>query len=123
EFILRAFGCNRIGWDAVLGDGAFTNDPLDPSITHQVVDRPVAVGLPPMPAKGEHTSVPTSAHGRIPGRIYVQPQYVWDCINAGRILRPDAYAPGAILPPHLSPWIKVDASGYDPTADIGAASE
>ncbi|KAL8869110.1 MAG: hypothetical protein Q9174_004514 [Haloplaca sp. 1 TL-2023] len=40
EFILKAFGCKRIGWDEVLGDGAFTHDMGDPSITHQVVDRP-----------------------------------------------------------------------------------
>ena len=40
EFILRAFGCKRIGWDAVLGEGAYTHNELDPAITHQVVDRP-----------------------------------------------------------------------------------
>ncbi|KAL8765468.1 MAG: hypothetical protein Q9194_006553 [Teloschistes cf. exilis] len=36
EFLLRAFGCKRIGWDEVLGHGAFTNDMTDRSITHQI---------------------------------------------------------------------------------------
>ncbi|KAL9067471.1 MAG: hypothetical protein Q9157_006796, partial [Trypethelium eluteriae] len=40
EFLLKAFGCKRVGWDTVLGDGAFTTAESDPSITHQVVDRP-----------------------------------------------------------------------------------
>jgi len=52
---------------------------------------------------------------RIPGRIYVQPQWVWDCINQFRLLRPDLYAPGATLPPHLSPWVKSKPGAYDPT--------
>ena len=26
EFLLRSFGCTRIGWDVVLGEGAFTTD-------------------------------------------------------------------------------------------------
>lgn len=116
EFLLRSFGCRRIGWDAVLGDGAFTDNELDPSITHQVVDRPPVIGLPPI-ADGSEAAVARPG-GRVPGRIYVQPQYVWDCINAGRLLSPTDYAPGALLPPHLSPWVKVPAGGYDPTAPI-----
>ena len=116
EFLLRSFGCRRIGWDAVLGDGAFTDNELDPSITHQVVDRPPVIGLPPV-ADGSEAAV-VKPGGRVPGRIYVQPQYVWDCINAGLLLSPTDYAPGALLPPHLSPWVKVPAGGYDPTAPI-----
>ena len=123
EFILRAFGCKRVGWDAVLGDGAFTNNESDPIITHQVVDRP------PLPElshpevtniDGEESTVLSTARPgvRIPGRTYVQPQWVWDCINEGRLLRPDLYAPGAILPPHLSPWVKPTKGAYDPTAPL-----
>jgi len=118
EFILRSFGCDKIGWDAVLGDGAFTHDPLDPRITHQVVDRPPMVALPAGPDDDtEMAGQVTARHtaGRVPGRIYIQPQYVWDCINAGKLLKTDVYAPGAMLPPHLSPWVKVDSNGYDPT--------
>ncbi|KAL8869109.1 MAG: hypothetical protein Q9174_004513, partial [Haloplaca sp. 1 TL-2023] len=56
--------------------------------------------------------------GRIPGRTYIQPQWVWDCINQGRLLRPDQYAPGATMPPHLSPWVKPTKTNYDPTIPL-----
>ena len=107
EFLLRAFGCKRIGWDAVLGDGSCTETDSDLSITHQIVDRP---------PQGPASNGVIVAQGRVPGRIYVQPQYVWDCVNAGRVLRPEEYAPGEMLPPHLSPWVKVGA--YDPSAPL-----
>ena len=123
EFILRAFGCKRVGWDAVLGDGAFTNNENDPSITHQIVDRPSLPesSLPEAPTidvEGS-TALGTARPGsRIPGRIYIQPQWVWDCVNGAKLLRPDLYAPGAILPPHLSPWVKPTKGAYDPTAPL-----
>ncbi|KAI5808569.1 ribosome biogenesis protein Pescadillo [Peziza echinospora] len=117
EFILRSFGCKRIGWDAVLGDGAYTENERDPNITHQVVDRPPQLANP-----DEDTEMSGNTQlvrgGRIPGRIYVQPQYIWDCINAGKLLRPEAYLPGTILPPHLSPWVKPTEGAYDPTAPL-----
>ncbi|MCJ1438748.1 mRNA-binding ribosome synthesis protein nop7 [Xylographa pallens] len=127
EFILRAFGCKRVGWDAVLGDGAFTHNESDPAITHQVVDRP------PLPASSLPEPVPTTdldtipadtqsltPGSRVPGRTYIQPQWVWDCINEGSLMRPDLYAPGATLPPHLSPWVKPSKGAYDPTAPLEA---
>ncbi|KAK6538736.1 mRNA-binding ribosome synthesis protein nop7 [Orbilia ellipsospora] len=129
EFLLRSFGCKRIGWDAVLGEGSFTADDTDPSITHQIVDRPPMIGLPPMPAKkdGEDTEMGNNGtsgqRGKVMGRIYVQPQYIWDCVNAGRILRPDSYAQGAELPPHLSPWVKAKDGEYDPTAPVADDGE
>ncbi|KAI9682051.1 MAG: mRNA-binding ribosome synthesis protein nop7 [Caeruleum heppii] len=119
EFLLRAFGCKRIGWDEVLGDGAFTSNELDPSITHQVVDRP------PLPMENvrpqedeEDVAVNVNSRNRVPGRTYIQPQWVWDCVNEGKLLRPDMYAPGAELPPHLSPWVKPTKGQYDPTAPL-----
>lgn len=125
EFILRAFGCKRIGWDAVLGDGAFTNNEHDTSITHQVVDRPplAQASLPDVSDGNSEgvgrtsTQIPKTG-GRMPGRIYIQPQWVWDCINECKLLRPDLYAPGATLPPHLSPWVKPTKGAYDPTAPL-----
>ena len=110
EFLLKSFGCKRVGWDAVLGEGAFTSDEKDPAITHQIVDRPS------LPLDGKANSRPSNV--RVPGRVYVQPQWVWDCINEGKLLRPDLYAPGAVLPPHLSPWVKPRAGQYDPTAPL-----
>lgn len=128
EFILRAFGCKRIGWDTVLGDGAFTHNEADPRITHQIVDRPSLpeASLPAIPAPAEEGSngVQRVKPGtRIPGRTYVQPQWIWDSINEGKLLRPDLYAPGATLPPHLSPWVKSKKGGYDPRASLAEQEE
>ncbi|KAL8721396.1 MAG: hypothetical protein Q9225_001911 [Loekoesia sp. 1 TL-2023] len=121
EFLLRAFGCKRISWDEVLGDGAFTNDESDPSITHQVVDRPPILrsDASSNPTEDDSNMVSRPARGgRMPGRTYIQPQWVWDCINQGKLLRPDLYAPGATLPPHLSPWVKPTKITYDPTLPL-----
>ena len=125
EFILRAFGCKRIGWDATLGDGAFTNNEADPSITHQVVDRPPMASLPGDSQVSESPSDQFSSTivrsgQRFPGRTLVQPQWVWDCINEVKLLRPDLYGPGATLPPHLSPWVKPTKGAYDPSAPLAA---
>lgn len=126
EFILRAFGCKRVGWDVVLGDGAFTHNENDTSITHQIVDRPPVTQIDFSECQtlnkeelngGANSQAPRPG-GRIPGRIYVQPQWVWDCINQAKLLRPDLYAPGATLPPHLSPWVKGTKGEYDPSAPL-----
>lgn len=125
EFILRAFGCKRVSWDATLGHGAFTHDENDSSITHQVVDRPPLVHassaqvstVAEKSTEGEVTERIIQS-GRVPGRTYIQPQWVWDCINEGKLLRPDLYAPGATLPPHLSPWVKARKGTYDPSVPL-----
>ena len=133
EFILRSFGCKRVGWDVVLGDGAFVTDGNDTRITHQVVDRPQIIPqtfeMDDSEEENEDENeeekrqslVKQSTLGkRVPGRTYIQPQWVWDCINARKLLRPDQYAPGAELPPHLSPWIKPGKGQYDPAAPLAA---
>lgn len=122
EFILRAFGCKRVAWDTVLGEGAYTSDEADRRITHQIVDRP-NLPLPAVPVEDEETAAANASKRlrpgeRVPGRIYIQPQWVWDCINAGKLLRADLYAPGATLPPHLSPWVKPKQGEYDPTKTL-----
>ncbi|KAL4929980.1 mRNA-binding ribosome synthesis protein NOP7 [Aspergillus undulatus] len=127
EFILRAFGCKRIGWDTVLGGGAFTHNEADPRITHQIVDRPPLPesALPAIPAGTDDSNAVQKVRPgtRIPGRTYVQPQWVWDSINEGKLLRPDLYAPGETLPPHLSPWVKAKKGGYDPRASLAEQEE
>jgi len=124
EFILKAFGCKRVGWDSILGDGAFTTNESDPAITHQIVDRPpLANGAPEVPAAENGDAAAPKAqwpHSTMPGRTYVQPQWVWDCLNQGKLLRPDLYAPGAELPPHLSPWVKPKKGEYDPNLPLEA---
>jgi len=55
---------------------------------------------------------------RVPGRIYVQPQWIWDSVNDEELKRPDIYAPGTDLPPHLSPFVKKVRGQYDPSAPL-----
>ena len=122
EFLLRAFGCKRVGWDKVLGDGAFTHDETDARITHQIVDRP-APAQPLLTIQGQEA--PQDQNRQVvkpgfimPGRVYVQPQWVWDCVNDGKLLPTNTYAPGETLPPHLSPWVKPTSGQYDPRATL-----
>ncbi|KAL6904589.1 Pescadillo N-terminus domain-containing protein [Trichoderma evansii] len=120
EFILKSFGCKRVGWDAVLGGGAFTTDELDPSITHQIVDRPPIQASMDEDGDGEdnQTAQKLAANRRVPGRIYIQPQWVWDSANDGELKEPHLYAPGASLPPHLSPFVRKVQGAYDPTMPL-----
>lgn len=106
EFLIRSFG-GRIGWPVSSGGGSpFTED--DEAITHVIIDRPAVKG---------DTAQERERRRR---RKYVQPQWVVDCINAGKILLEDLYAQGKTLPPHLSPFGERDGA-YDPT--IGLANE
>ncbi|KAG5513468.1 hypothetical protein PMAC_000899 [Pneumocystis sp. 'macacae'] len=92
EFVIRSFG-GRVGWDPVLGDGSpFKED--DMTITHQIYDRP-------------------SLNRRIITRVYIQPQWVYDCINKKKILSTDEYAPGSLLPVHLSPFVNINDDEYN----------
>lgn len=105
EFLIRSFG-GRIGWPVSSGGGSpFAED--DEAITHVIIDRPVA------------KSETAQERERRRRRKYVQPQWVVDCINAGKILLEDLYAQGKTLPPHLSPFGERDGA-YDPT--IGLAN-
>lgn len=70
------------------------------NITHQIVDRPKILQ-------------------KVPGRTYIQPQWVFDCINKQELVNVNDYAIGETLPPHLSPW--GDAGGYDPSKVIKKA--
>ncbi|KAK9469435.1 Pescadillo N-terminus-domain-containing protein [Lipomyces arxii] len=76
-------------------------DALLTTVTHQICDRP-------------------TVSAKVPGRIYVQPQWIFDSLNKGRLAPVDDYAIGATLPPHLSPW--GDGAGYDPN-DVNAVAK
>ncbi|KAF8356885.1 lpd-7 [Pristionchus pacificus] len=88
-FLIRSCG-GKVGWDGAPVDIKEDAD----SITYQIVDRPM-----------KSTNI---------GRIYVQPQFVYDCVNARRRLPTSLYAPGASLPPHLSPFHAERAGDYVP---------
>lgn len=47
-------------------------------------------------------------------RVYIQPQWIYDCINFRRILPTDKYALGSSLPPHLSPFTRDGEGDYVP---------
>ncbi|KAK0567210.1 mRNA-binding ribosome synthesis protein nop7 [Tilletia horrida] len=91
EFILRAFGTkpNAIGWDTTSSGAGAAFGEADERITHVIIDRPLE----------------SAKLKRVAGRKYVQPQWVVDCVNRGRILDEDEYAPGKTLPAHLSPFV------------------
>jgi pescadillo len=96
ELVILAFG-GQVGWE-----GDEKNSPIamnDPRITHHVVDRPQ------MPA----------SYGALPkSREFIQPQWIVDCANFMFLLPIAKYAAGAVLPPHLSPWVDNDEEGYKP---------
>lgn len=89
-FVIPAFG-GMVSWE---GEGAPFAE-TDETITYQIVDRP------------------TIAH-KVSSREYIQPQWVYDCVNARIILPTDEYTIGRICPPHLSPFVDNDAEGYVP---------
>uniref|UniRef100_A0A8C4UHD7 Pescadillo homolog n=1 Tax=Falco tinnunculus TaxID=100819 RepID=A0A8C4UHD7_FALTI len=92
-FIIRCFG-GQVSWDKSLCIGA-TYDVSDPSITHQIVDRP-------------------QVQQQVVGRYYLQPQWVFDSVNAKLCLPVADYFPGVQLPPHLSPFVTEQEGDYIP---------
>lgn len=81
QFVIIALG-GRVGWDS-------HTSPFEQSyeyITHEIVDRP-------------------KVKNRVHNRKYIQPQWVFDSLNAGIILPESRYQIGHELPPHLSPFV------------------
>jgi len=102
EFAVRSCG-GRIGWPASSGSGS-PFDESDESITHVIIDRPLV----------ERPNETQEERERRLRRKYIQPQWVIDCINAGKILLEDKYTQGKPLPPHLCPFGDHEGA-YDPT--------
>jgi len=83
-FLIRCFG-GEVSWDKLLFVGS-TFEETDETITHQIVDR-------------------SSMDKQYISRYYVQPQWIFDCINARELLPVNKYFIGEVLPPHLSPFV------------------
>ena len=65
----------------------------DERITHYIIDRPI-----------ENIIFKEN-------KEYIQPQWIFDCVNNIKILPVSNYAPGKKLPFHLSPFYEVDDKG------------
>ncbi|CAI9111476.1 OLC1v1011704C1 [Oldenlandia corymbosa var. corymbosa] len=89
-FVIPAFG-GTVSWE---GEGAPFGE-SDQSITYQIVDRP-------------------TQKRKFLSREYVQPQWVYDSVNALILLPTEEYAVGRVPPPHLSPFVDNEAEGYVP---------
>ncbi|KAL2913664.1 mRNA-binding ribosome synthesis protein nop7 [Polyrhizophydium stewartii] len=110
EFVVKSFG-GQIGWDATSGAGS-PFDMSDPRITHHICDRPVE-------KPGElPAGVP-----RFESREYIQPQWIYDCVNAQRLVKTAGYHPGETLPPHLSPFVTVNEGDYVPDEEDAEQDE
>jgi len=100
EFVILSCG-GHVGWQGEASP--FGED--DARVTHQVIDRP---------------SVPARAIAE--KSVGVQPQWVYDCVNARQLLPTHAYRPGATCPPHLSPFID-GSDGYAPHERVRQAAQ
>jgi pescadillo protein len=86
EFLVRSFS------------GTIEKEDLEnPKITHFVIDRPLR-----------------EEHKQMMNRVYVQPQWIYDCINAKTLIDVSNYEPGCKLPPHMSPFYEVKDGEYNP---------
>ena len=102
-FLLLSFNVSSLSTDPTTGLSPYPES--DTRITHQICDR---------------GRLPESI---VPGRKYIQPQWVVDSINRGILLDETAYVPGAELPPHLSPFVEKIEGKYDPEEELEVESE
>ena len=92
-FVIRSFG-GQVSWDKTSFVGA-TYSETDTSITHQIVDKEV---------------IPN----KYMNRYYIQPQWVYDSVNARTLLPVENYFHDVVLPPHLSPFVESKEGSYVP---------
>merc|ERR1712154_240835 len=69
----------------------------DSSISHQIIDRKIAKSA------------------LINTREYVQPQWVFDCLNVGAVVPTEHYQIGVQCPPHLSPFVVYNDQSHKPS--------
>ncbi|XP_017105629.2 pescadillo homolog [Drosophila bipectinata] len=91
--LIKSFG-GKVSWDSSIFPGS-TFDESDETITHQIVDRP-------------------SLATQYISRDYIQPQWLFDCVNRRQLLPTNKYFIGEKLPPHLSPFVDSKRDTYIP---------
>ncbi|PVU97502.1 hypothetical protein BB561_000502 [Smittium simulii] len=101
EFVIRSAG-GKVCWDSYFNGESQPNvTEIDKRINIYVVDRPVA-----------------SKRISSTKKTLVQPQFIYDCINANVILSFNDYAVGKKLPPHLSPFVEYKEGDYVPKQQL-----
>lgn len=90
-----------LGWECLDESSPISED--SPVITHHVIDRP---NLAKMYAD----------------RVYIQPQWIFDSINAGKAMDPALYRIGAQLPPHMSPFMRPEETEAEEQVEEQAAA-
>jgi pescadillo protein len=88
EFVIRALGGKVVTSLSAANPADAANAD---AITHVLVDRPLTDERRREMEAGRKWT-------------WVQPQWVADCVNRGKVLGTTEYAPGKLLPPHVSPW-------------------
>jgi len=91
EFVIMSFG-GKVVWDS----DTWEYNEAHEEVTHVITDR-----------DPKHLKI-------LNNREYVQPQWVYDCINHQVRLPVKEYFPGKLLPPHLSPFVDDKEIGYVP---------
>ena len=97
KFIIQACG-GICGWDNVASFGS-PFDEQDSRITIQISDRPTIIN-------------------QQQGREYIQPQWLYDCVNANKLLKTSNYHVGKELPSHLSPFVVAGEDDYSPLEEV-----
>ncbi|XP_011200736.2 pescadillo homolog [Bactrocera dorsalis] len=100
--LIRSFG-GKVSWDCTAFVGATYNE-SDETITHQIVDRPIL-------------------SKKYISRDYIQPQWVFDCVNKRTLLPTNSYFLGVLLPPHLSPFVDSNRDSYIPPEENESQNE
>ncbi|VDO34222.1 unnamed protein product [Brugia timori] len=103
--IIRSCG-GLVSWENCPAAQYYENDA---QITHQIVDRPLLYYENDAQITHQIVDRPLLDSHKNISRCYVQPQWVFDSFNRRSCLSIKKYLPGAILPPHLSPF----SSDYD----------
>lgn len=107
--IIRSFN-GQVSWEEPISKNYIKKLPNmflenDSTITHQIVDRPTIIG---------------EKYGN---RLYIQPQWIFDCVNQQEILPTTEYVPSHVLPPHISPFENQIRESYETATSLGLKEE
>eukprot|EP01028_Stygiella_incarcerata_P009531 TRINITY_DN455_c3_g1_i1.p1 TRINITY_DN455_c3_g1~~TRINITY_DN455_c3_g1_i1.p1 ORF type:complete len:673 (+),score=231.01 TRINITY_DN455_c3_g1_i1:1970-3988(+) len=115
EFVIVSCG-GSVSWERAEAPFPFH----DESVTHVIADRPMESAVSQFSGTVPETIL---QHGTmedlfVKTRDWIQPQWVFDCVNASFRLPTEEYTLGKALPPHLSPFVDDEAVGYKPDRAI-----